>query len=176
VVWLALAGPVLASGSENGGGPAGMALEAQGWEDEPAAVPPPSPVASSVDPRKEADIRLLLELTGAVNLSRQVMAQMLVQLQKMAPEVPASFWGEFEREIGTDGLVALMIPVYDRNLSHADLKEMIRFYQSPAGRRITAALPVIAKEAMEAGQQWGRTVAERALRRAREHRFTDKTL
>ena len=36
-----------------------------------------------------------------------------------------------------------------------DLKEIIRFYQTPVGQKFAKSTPLIMQESMQIGQQWG---------------------
>ncbi len=51
-----------------------------------------------------------------------------------------------------DELINLMVPVYQKSISIADLKEINKFYQTPVGKRISAAQPKILNESMQVGQ------------------------
>jgi hypothetical protein len=57
-----------------------------------------------------------------------------------------------------------------------ELRELIRFYETPLGQKMIAELPALTRESMAAGQELGRRLAERLLRRAREQKLTDKTI
>ena len=67
------------------------------------------------------------------------------------------------REVHTDELIDLIVPVYDRNLTHDDVKELIRFYQSPTGRKFVSVLPKITQESMVVGEKWGRELAMKVM-------------
>lgn len=69
------------------------------------------------------------------------------------------------KEVRTEELVDLIVPVYDRNLSQDDFKELIRFYESQAGKKFVAGLPKITQESMVVGEKWGRQLAERVMKK-----------
>lgn len=69
------------------------------------------------------------------------------------------------KEVRTEELVDLIVPVYDRNLSQDDVKELIRFYESQAGKKFVAGLPKITQESMVVGEKWGRQLAERVMKK-----------
>jgi len=58
----------------------------------------------------------------------------------------------------SDELINLMVPVYQKSISIADLKEINKFYQTPVGKRISAAQPKILNESMQVGQIWAMKV------------------
>ena len=112
---------------------------------------------------KTKDIYKLMKLTGAADLGMQVMDQMMDAFSRNMPKVPANFWVEFRKEVDPKHLVDMVVPIYDKHLTHADIKALIQFYQSPVGKKLIKVLPQITQESMAAGEVWGRQVAERAV-------------
>jgi uncharacterized protein len=55
-----------------------------------------------------------------------------------------------------DNLLDRMAPIYARNFTVAELKDIVAFYRSPTGQRLVDRLPAIAQESMAAGQEFGR--------------------
>jgi hypothetical protein len=55
-------------------------------------------------------------------------------------------------------LIDLIVPIYDRHFSEADIDGMLAFYRSPLGQRVTQALPEITTESQEAGREWGQAL------------------
>lgn len=117
---------------------------------------------SHPDAAKQADIQKLMNLTGAANLGVQAADQMIASMRGAMATVPDKFWTEFRKEINADELVNLIIPVYDKHLTAAELKELIKFYETPVGKKMIAVMPAITAESMQVGQQWGTEVARRA--------------
>ena len=113
--------------------------------------------------QKQKDIRKLLKITGSGELGTQVMGQMITNMKKAMPQVPEKFWSDFMKEVHTDELVDLIVPVYDRNLSQADVTELIRFYESPTGKKFVSVLPKITQESMGVGEKWGRDLALKVM-------------
>jgi uncharacterized protein len=114
---------------------------------------------------KQKDIRHLLKVTGSGELGQQVMTQMIGNMKRTLPNVPDQFWTDFMKEVHTDELVDLIVPVYDRNLSQDDVKELIRFYESPTGKKFVSVLPKITQESMVVGEKWGRDLAMKVYKK-----------
>src|SRR6185437_12246236 len=55
-----------------------------------------------------------------------------------------------------DGLLDRMAPIYARNFTVAELKDIAAFYRSPIGQKLVDRLPLIAQDSMAAGQEFGR--------------------
>lgn len=96
------------------------------------------------------ELRTYMESSG----SMASFDTMVNQLFLMAGSVPAEKMAEIRKQ-AFDKLVDLMTPVYQKNITLEDLKEINKFYQTPAGKRIAEAQPKIAVESTQVGQQWG---------------------
>lgn len=101
---------------------------------------------------KNKDIRRLLSITNSEKLGVQIMDAMIDQLEGLAP---SDFWDEFQKEADPQGLIDLIVPIYDKHLSHEDIKGLIAFYEGPLGQKFTQIMPQIADESMAVGQKWG---------------------
>ncbi len=130
--------------------------------------------AKHVDTAKQKDIRHLLQLTGAAALGQQVMNQMLETFKTTLPNVPANFWTEFAKEINADELVERVIPVYDKQLSGPEIKDLIAFYETPTGKKLIKVMPAIASESMTIGKDWGRAVGEQVMTKLRKQGLDKK--
>ena len=146
-----------------------------------AAQTPAQSPAAQVSPQtdaeraaKRADIRKLIELTGAANISADALQKMIEPLKASYPQVPEEFWNTFVHEVHSDELVDLVIPIYDKYYTREEIQELTHFYQTPVGQKTIKVLPKLSAEAIDAGQEWGRMVADRAMRKLREKGY-DKT-
>lgn len=109
-----------------------------------------------IDPLKKKEIEKLLELTGVTKLMDQMADQMLTAMREQkTADVPEEFWDEFRKQIDTNELLTLLIPVYDRHYSLQDLKVVNAFYSTDVGKRMLATLPQVMTESMAIGQKWG---------------------
>jgi uncharacterized protein len=122
--------------------------------------PPP------VDSATATTIRQLLTLTGTGKRMVQGIEMMVPAQRASNPRIPPAFWDAFlaRARRDTTQLMELLIPIYASHLTKAELEGLVRFYQTPLGRRVAEVLPLITQESMQAGQGWGagigRQVAE----------------
>ncbi|MBV9075538.1 MAG: DUF2059 domain-containing protein [Acidobacteria bacterium] len=123
---------------------------------------------------KRAEIRHLIELTGAANISADALRQIIAPLKEGFPGVPDEFWDTFVKEVHSDELVDLVIPIYDKYYTRDEIHDLTLFYQSPVGQKTIKVLPKLSADAIDAGQEWGKMVADRAMRKLREKGY-DKT-
>ncbi|MGK5092721.1 DUF2059 domain-containing protein [Deltaproteobacteria bacterium TL4] len=112
-------------------------------------------LSSKMPPSKQADIELLMKITGATRLGNQVVDQVLSQLEEMLPKVPKTFWKEARLEAAPEKLISLIVPVYDKHLTHEEIKGLIQFYTSPLGQKFVSVVPKISDESIAMSQEWG---------------------
>lgn len=135
----------------------------QGQQNVPAPVLSDEPL--KVDPAKEADIRHLFELTGGKELAAQVINEMGRNLKPlMTNALPPGeyreklvdlFFVKFQSKIDMQRLLDLAVPIYDKHLSHEEVRGLIEFYQTPLGQKTLKVLPTMLAELQEAGRRWG---------------------
>ena len=134
-----------------------------------------APSAHSEDrAAKRDEIRKLIELTGAANISADALRKIIDPLRAGFPQVPEEFWNTFIKEVHSDELIDLVVPIYDKYYTRDEIQDLTRFYQSPIGQKTIKVLPKLSAEAIDAGQEWGKMVADRAMRKLREQGY-DKT-
>jgi hypothetical protein len=130
--------------------------------------------SSSEQTAKRAEIRKLIELTGAANVSADALRQIIAPLKSGFPQVPQEFWDNFAKEVRSDELIDLVVPIYDKYYTRDEIHDLTVFYQSPVGQKTIKVLPKLSAEAIDAGQAWGQMVADRAIRKLKEKGY-DKT-
>ena len=134
----------------------------------PAGASTPASSSTQADKdqaAKRAEIRQLIELTGAANISADALRQIISPLRTGFPQVPDEFWDTFIKEVRSEELIDLVIPIYDKYYTRAEIHDLTTFYQSPVGQKTIKVLPKLSAEAIDAGQEWGRMVADRAMRK-----------
>ncbi len=120
--------------------------------------------------------RGLVEASGAAAQFDQVMPLLADQMTKafigLAPgrageirEVMAEVVKRFtERK---SELIEEIAVIYADKLSADDLREITRFYQTGAGRRMVEVLPEISRRAAAVGQAWGQRIGAEIARETR---------
>jgi uncharacterized protein len=126
-----------------------------------------SSFSSRPAPQDVAAIHDLLRRSGALAAARRTIDRNLDQLQH-APQsamMPVPFWEGVRQRLSSDeDLLRLWTPAYARQLTSAEVAELLRFFSSPPGVRYVAALPAIDAESLDAGTQLGHDAAKRAVR------------
>ena len=122
----------------------------------------------SVNPKKADDIVELLRLTGSLKIGEMmgtaVVNQMMSVVKMTNQTIPDSVIEIIRQEVNQliseeiekeDGLLSIMTPIYDKYYTQKDIQELIRFYNSPLGKKLIKTLPAVTQESMLAGQKWG---------------------
>lgn len=148
-----------------------LAVLISGWCSSPAR-------ADELTPEKRADIRKLTEMTGAGKMAVQfadAMGQSTARTLKAArPDVPERVFAVINDELlaliqermdTPGGLIDRVIPIYDRYFTHAEIKDLLAFYQTATGRKIVGVMPKVVSESFAAGQDWGKSLAPEIQRR-----------
>jgi uncharacterized protein len=121
---------------------------------------------SQPDEAKKADILKLFKLTNTGDMTSQAVSAIIDLERKAMPSIPESFWAEFKKEMsGASSLTSLLIPIYDKHLTHQEIKDILKFYESPSGKRFLAVLPQLTEDGMKVGQKMGLEISQQLARR-----------
>jgi uncharacterized protein len=120
------------------------------------------------------DTRKLLQVTGAGQMTLQVMSTLIASIKEQWPNVPEHVWAEVLGEFKGDDIVELMIPVYQKHFTHEDVRGLLAFYESPTGRKLLEVQSQLMQESMVVGRQWGEQCFDRAWKRLRARGYAPK--
>jgi hypothetical protein len=113
----------------------------------------------------------MMNISGATESYKVVIVQTFKMLKEQKSKVPDEVWTHFEKsflDASQEELLGMLVPIYQKHISLPDLKAIIAFYQSPAGKRFSEKTPLIMQESMQAGQQWGMKLAEQFDKKLKE--------
>src|SRR5476649_2529654 len=107
--------------------------------------------ASAVDP---AATKAVQQLFAAMNYR----ALMLGAMQQMSKSFDGQMRGNAQAAINNnpglvDEILDATVPIYARNFSVAEIKQIAAFYQSPVGAKMLAVTPQLMSEGMLVGQR-----------------------
>lgn len=124
--------------------------------------------APDASEQKYRDIRTLL---GILNVGPAMSQRMLDQIDQERSvkdsEVPAAFWDEFEKEAlaSSKEFVERMIPTYDAQFTHAEIKSLIKIYQDPAMVKLMKVNGAIAEAEGKVEEAWANEAGIRVATR-----------
>jgi len=115
-------------------------------------------VFSAYGQTKRDDIIKLLDMTGTKSQFTQMIDLMLADMQSTTP-APDEFWTKFKAGLKAESFIEMLIPIYDKYLSHDDIKKMIQFYESPVGKKLVSITPQLTQDSYSVGEKWGQKLA-----------------
>lgn len=123
-------------------------------------IVPVSVRAQASTPPDTTKVRLIRQLVTKARLTDQAVQAIEQQLpaQRAAnPRVPAAFWDRFldQARARRGELEEGYVTLYDRHFTAAEIRELLAFYDSPIGRRFLEVQPVLMREGIALGQEWG---------------------
>ena len=135
-----------------------------------------------VDSAKSKDIKKLVKAMGflgtALRFARAHVDSRISALQKVHPDIPKTVLVSAKRELisfiqariwASGGLEDELIPIYDKYLTHAEIGESIKFFESPAGKKwLSIAMPMM-NDLMLAGNQWQQDIESEVKNKLKTH-------
>lgn len=109
-------------------------------------------------PVTAAQVRQILTITNSTDVKRQMMENLLPLMQEMMPYMPDNVLADFRHSLEIADFDAVLVRTFQARLSEQDAKEIIAFYQSPAGKHMLALMPQIQNDWQAAGEALGQQV------------------
>jgi Uncharacterized protein conserved in bacteria len=131
-------------------------------------------MAQSVDSYSQVMKKYLIATNTLKNMQAMV-PQMLKPFQEHSPNVPKEFWDSFYEELLNDAvnqMTEMLTPIYQKYLTQKELEDVLAFYESPAGKKISDVTPDITKEAVQVGQTWGASMVTKIQAKMKEKGYT----
>lgn len=78
-------------------------------------------------------------------------------VKDLVKQVPAEKQADFKKELNTslDDLISKMADVYMTEFTHDDIKAIMKFYDSPVGKKLTEKAEVLYEKGNTVGEEWG---------------------
>jgi len=125
---------------------------------------------SQNDVTYQETLNRMFKVSGSEATYLAAITQMFVMLKEQK-NIPEQVLADLEKEFlqtSSAELVNMLTPVYEKHLTEADLYEIIKFYDSPTGKKFAGKTPVIMQESMQIGQQWGQKIGQDFLLKLKE--------
>lgn len=129
--------------------------------------------AKPIDPVKDADIRSLMELTGARDQIQDAVANSTEQYrEKVLASVPnndkgqafvAAFADGYQKKFDVEQLTEQLVVIYDKHYTDDEIKSLLQFYGSPLGQKVAGEGPKITREIQAASRTTGAKAAKEVL-------------
>lgn len=107
----------------------------------------------------EKDIIKLQQVNGSAATYDMVFNQLKAQMKMQAQmkNAPEEVWTELQDsvfKVEITNLNSKIAPIYKKHFSHDEITELIKFYESPIGKKMSKETPLITQESMQISQKW----------------------
>jgi uncharacterized protein len=132
--------------------------------------------AQAIDAEFRADIEKLFEVTGAASLGLQMATmasnQVIDALKQGQPDMPEravtivkeTLTSEFVSAFAPRGeLMTKLAGIYATHFTHTEVRAILAFYATDAGRKSISVMPKLAQEGGAAGQLWAQQNMPRVM-------------
>jgi hypothetical protein len=127
--------------------------------------------ADELTPAKKADIVKLLSINGTERLIEpfasiitQSYMQSLGNCPGCSPKIPdvvrTEVLGVLRAHVnGEGGLIERQVALYQQRFTHAEIKQLLTFYNSPIGQKMVSESSELMRDSINVSQQWGHDLA-----------------
>lgn len=114
-----------------------------------------------ITPEYKATIDQLLEISQSADMARamvdQMQQNMVPQMKQSNPKIPPKFFDilidemntVFEKEISEKHINEVAYPVYAKKFTQKEIEEVIAFYKTPTGKKISRESASLTREVMQ---------------------------
>ena len=139
----------------------------------PSSNPAAPSAKPAISPQKEADIRKLLGLMDVAKLMSQTMDGMQAQIRPtLLNSLPPGeyreklvdfFFERFRAKADPQHMVDMAVVTYDKYFTDDEIKGLIKFYETPLGKKTVSALPELSTELQKEGGEWGQKLDRESM-------------
>ena len=118
---------------------------------------------SQEDKQYTETLNKMFEVSGTEGSYQAAIKQMFSMSKQQYSNVEVEIWTDLEKEFSKTSLnelTKMLVPVYSKYMTLEDLNELIKFYNTPTGKKYAKSTPLIMQESMQIGQQWGMKIGQ----------------
>lgn len=127
--------------------------------------------AAKIDAEKKQLIVKLLSQTKEVEMAQERMAQALAGMKQVMVRQSPKFWDRYQSLMSETELRDRLMEVYDKRYTTDEIKGLIAFYDTPAGKKMSENAVPILRDSMAIAQDMSRRASEAVMREASTERF-----
>ncbi|WP_426480832.1 DUF2059 domain-containing protein [Chryseobacterium sp. R2ACT005] len=117
----------------------------------------------------EAKLKELITLTRSDKMLSIAFQQFMDHYNNRYKDLPDSFWDEFKKDMSSEKIFALYIPVYKKYFTDSDVDELIKFYKTPAGQKMIENMPNLMNDSMKIGSDYAQALDKRVNDKLNKH-------
>ena len=112
----------------------------------------------------KASVRKLMAVSGSDATLKMIPEQILSMIEQQAPALPESVKVEIQAMFSEEALLSLMdrrVPISAKYYTQQDMDDLIAFYDTPLGKKLSTVQPQITLESMSVAQQWAAEIGQK---------------
>lgn len=116
-------------------------------------------------------ISRMMVVSGSQTTFKTVITQTINMMKQQKSEIPQEFWDKFSEEMlntSITDLTDMLVPIYKKHLTLAEVNQLIAFYESPVGKKFAEKIPLITQESMAVGREWGLKLGQKIVEKLKE--------
>lgn len=126
---------------------------------------------SQEDKQYTKTLNKMFEISGTEESCQAAIKQMFTIFKQQYPNLEVEIWTDLEKEFSKSSLnelTKMLVPVYSKYMTLEDLNELIKFYNTPTGKKYAKSTPLITQESMQVGQQWGMKIGQDFVKKMKD--------
>ncbi|GEM_PF-1373477 len=112
----------------------------------------------TISPEKEKDIIYLLKTSGTADFAYIIIDDVIQNYKKFISETPKDYWDKMAVNTDIMPFIKAVVYIYDKRFSHQEIKELIKFFDSPVGNKWSLSLKDMNQEVMKEANLFGQKV------------------
>lgn len=116
-------------------------------------------------------VEQLLEVTGALDLGKQMSSAMMDRLSPLYPEEAHPLLQRLLASLQGDEYKAIIVGIYQKNFTEGEIDALITFYTSEHGKTIVKKMPSVVQESMKIGGAFGQMKVREILEQMRKEGY-----
>jgi len=113
---------------------------------------------TKIDPEKKEDIMRLLKAMGTSDVAKQLLDYTVNRFRNFLPDSNESYWDSIKTRINLEEYLELNVPIFEKYLTHEDIRIMTEFFESPAGKKYIHARSDLLREMFEIEDIWAEKI------------------
>lgn len=134
--------------------------------------------AYAITKAKEKDIQALLKIKGTQSFTQRMadmmVANIIAQEKQRYPNMPKKIEYAISNAVQqvmlehAPELEKMIVPLYDKHYTHSEIKELIKFFSTPIGKKYSIVAELLMQDMMPIAQKWGEKIAPIMVRRVEQ--------
>ncbi len=109
-------------------------------------------------------------------MGQQVHNTLIKQLAPLFPKDAAPVLNSVSNSLKSNEFKDLIIKLYNKHYTEAELDAMFKFYSSKEGKSIIKKMPVVMQESMQVGNVFGQMQARKIIQEMKKKGFEPKSI